>query len=89
MRIGKRGFQVHRLILQAKHGGKPLGVQAAHHVCANTLCINPEHLQPVTHRDNTAEMLARHTYLHRIAELEEALAQIDPNHPALDRIEVA
>lgn len=89
VRIGKRDHQVHRLVLQAKHHGAPLGVQAAHHTCANPLCINPDHLQPVTHRDNIAEMLARHTYLNRITELEKALAVLDPNHPALNRIEVA
>lgn len=47
------------------------------------------HLEPVTHRDNTAEMLARHSYLARIAELEEALASIDAGHPLLQVIRVA
>lgn len=89
VRIAGREHQVHRLILQAKHEGMPLGVQAAHHMCANAMCINPEHLQPVTHRDNIAEMLARHSYLDRIAELESALAEINPGHPVLNRIDVA
>lgn len=84
---GKR-LQVHRLALEAKHG-KPLGTQHAHHMCATTACVNPDHLQPVTHRDNTAEMMQRHSYLSRIAELEEAVIELDPNHPVLNRIEVA
>lgn len=84
---GKR-HQVHRLALQAKHG-KPLGTQSAHHKCANTACVNPDHLQPVTHRDNVAEMLQRQSYLNRILELEQALNEVDPHHPVLDRIEIA
>ncbi len=83
-----RMMLVHRIVLEAKHG-KKLGSQAAHHVCANTTCVNPEHLQPVTHRDNTAEMLARQSYLARIKELETALAAVDPDHPLLAVIEVA
>jgi len=80
--IGKKWHQVHRLTLEA-HLGKPLGKQAAHHACANSFCVNPEHLQPVTTRDNTAEMMAR-TYMEsRIRDLEFALALHDPNHPLL------
>lgn len=80
--------QVHRLSLEAKHG-KPLGTQQAHHMCGVSACVNPDHLQPVTHRENMAEMMQRHSYLRRIAELEEALTALDPSHPVLNRIEVA
>ena len=73
--------------LEAKHEA-PLGSQAAHHICANTKCVNPEHLQPVTHRDNIAEMLARHSYLKRIAELEEAIKELAPNHEVLNRVPI-
>lgn len=86
--IGGKWVAVHRVVLEAKHSA-PLGTQAAHHICANTTCVNPEHLQPVTHRENTAEMLARHAYLSRISELESALAAVDPSHPLLNRIKVA
>lgn len=78
---------LHRVSLEAKHEA-PLGEQAAHHVCANTKCVNPDHLQPVTHRENTAEMLARNSYLKRIAELEAAIREINPNHEVLSRIEM-
>lgn len=88
-RLGKSGrYQVHRLVLEAKHRA-PLGSQAAHHMCANSKCVNPDHLQPVTHRENLAEMLARKSYLARICELEDALRAIAPNHPLLRHIEVA
>lgn len=78
-------YQVYRLALEAKHG-KPLGKQAAHHMCANTICVNPEHLQPVTHAQNAAEMMARRYYESRIADLEAALMQAMPHHPLLNEI---
>ena len=78
---------MHRLSLEAKYGA-PLGSQAAHHVCANTRCVNPEHLQPVTHRDNTAEMMARRAYVDRIAELEEVIKELAPDHEVLNRVPI-
>ena len=80
-----RSIGLHRLALEVKYG-KPLGSQHAHHICANTKCVNPDHLQPVTERDNTAEMMARNSYLSRIKELELALAEISPGHELLNRI---
>lgn len=80
-RIGKKDFGVHRLMAEAIYG--PLNGQSVHHKCANTRCINPDHLQPISHRENIAEMLQRRYYLHRIAELEAALRQCSPSHPAL------
>lgn len=88
VQVGTQRLQVHRLSLEAKHG-RPLGSQPAHHVCAQTTCVNPAHLQPITHRENTAEMLARHTYLRRIRELEEALETVAPSHPLLHLVSVA
>lgn len=85
---GNKQVQIHRVALEAKHG-KPLGTQAAHHICAVSSCVNPDHLQPVTYRDNTAEMMQRRAYMDRIKELESALADVDPNNPVLNRIEVA
>lgn len=83
--IGKRWVQVHRLSLEARLG-KPLGDQPAHHICANSACVNPEHLQPVTHRENSAEMLARRYMERRIAALEDALALAVPDHPLLGEV---
>ncbi len=73
---------VHRLVLEAKLR-KPLGSMRAHHMCGNSGCVNPDHLQPVTDRDNIAEMHQRHAYLARIRELEAALVRLEPNHPLL------
>ena len=79
--------KLYRKVIEARIG-KPLGSQAAHHKCANAACVNPEHLQPVTHYDNSAEMFARHSYIKRIRDLEMALMQISPEHPLLGVAEV-
>lgn len=41
-----------------------------HHKCHNRRCVNPEHLQTVSHHENTAEMLDRVHLLKCIAKLE-------------------
>ena len=87
VKVGSRYIAVHRLTLEAKWR-RPLGSQAAHHTCAVTACVNPDHLQPVTARENTAEMLARTYMTTRIAELEAALSQYEPDHPLLAEIGV-
>ena len=85
--LQRRNVLVHRLSLEASYG-RELGSQNAHHVCANRCCVNPDHLQPVTHQENTAEMLHRQAYLRRIAELEAALRVSAPGHPLLEVVEV-
>jgi hypothetical protein len=86
--VGKRMRQAHRLSLEARLG-QPLGGQAAHHICAMPMCVNPDHLQPVTAAENTAEMLARSYMTQRIAALELALGEVDPGHPLLLEVGVA
>jgi predicted nucleic acid-binding Zn ribbon protein len=78
-----RRWLVHRLMAQATTGGADLGHMPVHHKCGNSLCINPDHLQIVTPHENTAEMLERNSYLSRIADLEDALSSVSPNHPLL------
>ena len=88
VRFSRRSLAVHRLVVEAKHGA-PLGSQAAHHKCANTSCVNPDHLEPATFADNTLEMMSRQAYVARIAELEAALALACPSHPLIHRIQCA
>lgn len=82
VRVGTRELFAHRVSVEAQFG-KRLGSQPVHHKCAHRTCINPEHLEPVTHAENIIEMLARNAYIARIRELEDALAVADPKHPAL------
>ena len=84
-RFGKRNILLHRASLEMSEG-KSLGVLHAHHKCANTICVNPNHLEPATAADNNLEMLARNSYIARIAELERALSEVAPGHEALNRV---
>lgn len=86
--IAGKYLAVHRISLEAKERA-PLGTQQSHHVCANARCVNPDHLQPATHVENIAEMKARHSYIARIAELEQALTDVAPAHPVLHRVAYA
>jgi len=86
LKTGKvRLYRMHRVALEAKLG-KPLGKQAAHHMCANSMCVNPDHLQPISFRENTAEMMQRNYYITRIQDLEAALTQAAPEHPLLSEV---
>ena len=87
VKVGKDWRYVHRLSLEA-HLAASLGSQPAHHKCANTTCVNPEHLQPVTHRENVAEMLARRYMEQRIRALESALHDVAPDHPMLSEVSI-
>ena len=73
----------HRLSLEA-FLRQPLGAQPAHHICAVTMCVNPLHLQPVTTRENNAEMMARVYMVQRIRDLEARLAPLQATIAQLD-----
>lgn len=79
---GGSGGLVHRHVAAAV-AGRDIGSEPVHHKCANPSCVNPEHLQLTTHRENLAEMLQRTFYVRRIAELEAALMELAPDHPAV------
>lgn len=81
--VAGRQRGVHRVVAEAVHG--PLHGEPVHHTCAVRRCVAPLHCQPVSMRENNAEMLARRYYMQRIAALECALALLDPEHPALAR----
>jgi hypothetical protein len=53
-RIGYGGKEpvAHRLIYELLVGPIPLG-HILDHLCRNRNCVNPEHLEPVTHQVNT------------------------------------
>jgi hypothetical protein len=76
---------LHRQVLECKHQ-LSLGSHQAHHTCAERACVNPDHLQPVTQRENVAEMLTRKSYVKRIEELEARLRELSPDDPLLQVI---
>lgn len=48
----RRTLKVHRAMFENVVGPIPEGLQLDH-LCKNTKCCNPEHLEPVTPRENT------------------------------------
>lgn len=75
---------VHRLVIEVGLGHK-MGSDEAHHICANRKCLNPDHLQAISKRENLAEMRQRRTYIKRIQELEDIIKELDPENPILNR----
>ena len=77
---GGKNWMAHRLSFFLATGAET-GKQVVHHKCANSRCINPDHLERASQADNTLEMLARRDYEARIraleARVEELEAQLD------------
>jgi len=48
---GKRNVRAHRHVYEAARGPIPAGLELDH-LCRNTRCVNPDHLEAVTHRTN-------------------------------------
>ena len=82
--FGGQARPLYRVALEMRLG-RELGVDQAHHTCANRACVNPDHVQAVRQRENVAEMKQRNVYLARIAELESELRRLDPLNDLLAR----
>lgn len=50
--VSGRSHRAHRIAYALEHGGVPHGM-VIDHLCRNTLCVNPSHLEAVTSGDNT------------------------------------
>jgi hypothetical protein len=48
---GGKSLLVHQVMYQRYRGEIPIGLEPDH-TCRLTLCVNPDHLEPVTHREN-------------------------------------
>lgn len=49
--VGRRLVRAHRWVWEQEHGPVPSGMDLDH-LCRKTLCVNPAHLELVTHREN-------------------------------------
>lgn len=67
----------HHVMCSITHGQVLISVPS-HHKCANNRCVNPDHLQWVTHWANQAEMMERQAYLARIRQPEEYIRTTSP-----------
>src|SRR5438105_3903724 len=61
--IGNVGFYVHRIMHLAAIGPIPAGYQIDH-LCRNTSCVRPDHLEAVTPRENVMRSLSMTVLLH-------------------------
>lgn len=50
-RVLGKTYYGHRHMFELWYGVMPLGLDLDH-ICKNTACVNPEHLEPVEHREN-------------------------------------
>jgi hypothetical protein len=49
--LGERSYKVHRLLYELYVGGVGDG-EELDHLCQTGFCVNPNHLEPVTHKEN-------------------------------------
>lgn len=77
---------VHRTVAWAEAGfpGQMRDFPPVHHLCGTRDCIEPTHLAPATALMNAIEASARNTAIRRIRSLENAVRELQPDHPVLE-----
>jgi hypothetical protein len=73
LQIDGRNFYAHRYAFLALRGGIPSGLELDH-LCFTRACVNPDHLEPVTHRENLRRS-------HTVANINAAKTHCKRGHP--------
>lgn len=64
VKVDGRTLMVHRFAYESMRAEIPEGLHLDH-LCRRPLCVNPDHLEPVTHRINTLRGMAPTAVAHR------------------------
>lgn len=78
--VGAMGLLAHRYSYARTNNVELVRYEQIHHICANRRCVNPDHLQSVSARENMAEMMQRNYYIRRIEQLEQLLDENGIEH---------
>ena len=60
LRENKRSVKAYRFFYERKYGKVPNGLELDH-LCKTKLCVNPDHLEPVSHQINMQRALAKYS----------------------------
>lgn len=76
----RRRYQAHRFFYEQAKGPIPAGLELDH-LCRNTQCVNPDHLEPVTAAVNARRRPSTRLTPHGVEQLRRALADGAPLAP--------